>query len=98
MRLLLFINLIAIVVIAGALGRYYEGTPLPWKLSSWQALSAAPQSQPDVATPKTPDKRPQLSETASVTPPPKPRRPTPVELEPPAPPPTAPPRILPEGT
>lgn len=30
MRSLLFLNLIAIVVLAGALGRMYEGEPLPW--------------------------------------------------------------------
>lgn len=30
MRAVLFINLIAIVVLAGALGRMYEGAPLPW--------------------------------------------------------------------
>lgn len=30
MRLALFLNLIAIVVLAGALGRIYEGSPLPW--------------------------------------------------------------------
>lgn len=97
MRLLLFINLIAIVVIAGALGRYYEGTPLPWKLSSWQALSAAPQSRPDAATPQTPDQRPELSETASVTPSPNPRRAAPKVLETPAAPARATLRILTEG-
>jgi ABC-type amino acid transport substrate-binding protein len=30
MRILFYVNLIAIVVIAGALARLYEGTPLPW--------------------------------------------------------------------
>lgn len=34
MRVLLYINLIAIVVIAGALARMYEGTPLPWTIGS----------------------------------------------------------------
>lgn len=77
MRLLLFINLIAIVVIAAALGRYYEGTPLPWKLSSWQALSAAPQSPSDGAplaqTPQAPEK-PEFSGLEAAAPAPNPRR------------------------
>lgn len=88
MRLLLFINLIAIVVIAGALGRNYEGTPLPWKLSSWQEQVAAPE-----ATPQTPE----VSETASVTPAPHPRRSEPSVLETPAASTKAPLRILTEG-
>ncbi len=32
MRVLLYINLIAILVVMAALGRMYEGTPLPWKV------------------------------------------------------------------
>lgn len=43
MRLALFINLIAIVVLAGALGRVYEGTPLPW-VASRAPASALPQT------------------------------------------------------
>ncbi len=96
MRLLLFVNLIAIVVIAGALGRNYEGTPLPWKLSSWQKLSAAPQTPPDVETSQTPQS-PEVSETAPITPKPKPRRAEPVVLETPAAPAKARLRILTEG-
>ncbi|PKQ02280.1 MAG: hypothetical protein CVT73_19095, partial [Alphaproteobacteria bacterium HGW-Alphaproteobacteria-12] len=30
MRFLLYLNLMAIVLLAGALARLYEGTPLPW--------------------------------------------------------------------
>ncbi len=42
MRLALFINLIAIVVLAGALGRVYEGAPLPW-VASHLTTGAVPQ-------------------------------------------------------
>lgn len=69
MRLLLFVNLIAIVVIAGALGRMYEGTPLPWK------LSLAPEKPEATAPSATPDVQDPL---ASVTPAPNPRRAGPV--------------------
>lgn len=44
MRLLLFINLIAIVVLAGALGHIYEGTPLPWGASRSPTSGAAPEA------------------------------------------------------
>jgi polar amino acid transport system substrate-binding protein len=58
MRLLLFVNLIAIVVIAGALGRMYEGTPLPWKISLPERTASSgeetsPQT-PSVDMPATP--------------------------------------------
>lgn len=41
MRLALFINLIAIVVLAGALGRVYEGAPLPWVASRLPASAVS---------------------------------------------------------
>ena len=40
MRLLLFVNLIAIVVLAGALARTYEGAPLPWRLTGAPTIGA----------------------------------------------------------
>lgn len=43
MRLLLFVNLIAIVVLAGALAHTYEGAPLPWRLAAAPAIDASPE-------------------------------------------------------
>lgn len=76
MRLLMFINLIAIVVIAGALAHMYEGTPLPLKLVFASDKGKGP------AQPATPE--PMASATppeGAVTPAPNPKRVT-VALEP----------------
>lgn len=48
MRFLLFFNLIAIVIISASLGRLYEGTPLPWRLTLGAPTSTT-------AAPATPD-------------------------------------------
>lgn len=53
MRVLLFINLIAIVVLAGALGRVYEGTPLPWAAPA-AVIEDAPQAARSIAAPTIP--------------------------------------------
>ncbi|MEQ8266315.1 MAG: transporter substrate-binding domain-containing protein [Parvibaculum sp.] len=46
MRFLLYLNLIAIVVLAGALTRLYEGAPLPWvKKAEVAVLVAEPESR-----------------------------------------------------
>jgi polar amino acid transport system substrate-binding protein len=47
MRLLLFVNLIAVVVLAGALGHMYQGAPLPWRLT----LGAPAAHEPEAAAP-----------------------------------------------
>lgn len=49
MRALLYINLIAVVVLAGALGRVYEGTPLPWVMPASTPIVSA-ESPPRAAS------------------------------------------------
>lgn len=57
MRFLLYLNLIAIVILAGALTRLYEGTPLPWVVRAQAprmaipAQDEAPSVSPIVARP-----------------------------------------------
>ncbi len=46
MRFLLFFNLIAIVIISASLGRFYEGTPLPWRLTLGVPLTASGSGTP----------------------------------------------------
>ena len=48
MRVLLYINLIAILVVMAALGRMYEGTPLPWKVDVL-GMVAGDSAAPDIA-------------------------------------------------
>lgn len=77
MRLLLFINLIAIIVIAGALGRMYEGAPLPWKLELGPERAGAPApAAHEPASAAAP-----ASQDLSVTPRPNPKRTAPVVRE-----------------
>lgn len=59
MRFLLFFNLIAIVIISASLGRIYEGTPLPWRLTfGAPSLSASGSGTPDqTVIPEDPPKR-----------------------------------------
>ncbi|HEX7776259.1 MAG TPA: transporter substrate-binding domain-containing protein [Parvibaculum sp.] len=64
MRLLLFVNLIAVVVLASALARTYQGAPLPWRLSNGALIANGETS------PAAPDMR--INE--SVTPEPNPLR------------------------
>lgn len=66
MRAVLVFNLVAIVILAGALGRMYEGAPLPWAVSEAAAVSAvrpvpavAPQVPQPVPAP-TPAAQPPL--------------------------------------
>jgi polar amino acid transport system substrate-binding protein len=70
MRLLLFVNLIAIVVIAGALGRMYEGAPLPWKivLASQKAGMPASVEPPATEMPVTPEPNPKRIEPVAQAP------------------------------
>lgn len=64
MRAVFFINLIAIVTLAGALGRMYEGAPLPWTTHDVVVMPpaetsalATPQVQAEVPASPAPDAR-----------------------------------------
>lgn len=64
MRLLFFFNLIAVVVLAAALGRTYQGAPLPWRLSAGALVRNVPDAAATVPAPPN----------MSVTPEPNPLR------------------------
>lgn len=81
MRVLLFFNLIAVVVLAGALGRVYNGTPLPWVAHEMTPV-AAPVATAPVAVP------PPLAPAAGL--PPYVPQPNPAHLPARAPEPVAP--------
>lgn len=61
MRFLLYLNLIAIVILAGALTRLYEGAPLPWVKKAQVAIMAEPDSRPVAAREVRPPAAPPLT-------------------------------------
>ena len=67
MRAVLFINLIAVVILAGALGRMYEGAPLPWTMHK---AAVAPAVAPPPVAPVVPavPQPPQAEVQAVATP------------------------------
>mgnify|MGYP003641469535 FL=1 len=74
MRVLLFVNLLAIVIIAGALARMYEGTRLPWAddqattdASDLSRLNTDALPPASVHTPLTPDPNPRRSNEVAST-------------------------------
>jgi polar amino acid transport system substrate-binding protein len=54
MRLLFFFNLIAVVILAAALGRAYQGAPLPWRLSAGVLVRNVPDAVATAQSPNTP--------------------------------------------
>jgi polar amino acid transport system substrate-binding protein len=73
MRLLLFINLIAVVVLAGALGHMYQGAPLPWHLSAGEFVAggakiSAAATGPAANDPVTPEPNPLREASADEAP------------------------------
>lgn len=67
MRLLLFVNLIAIVVLAGALARTYEGAPLPWVVQHAPARTASQAAAPALPLRTDETSLPASGTAASVT-------------------------------
>lgn len=91
MRMLLYVNLIAIVVIAAALARMYEGAPLPWTIASIETTT------PDIVVSEAAPEFIGTPAPGAATPEPNPLRPT-EDVVPPAEPASAEKlRILTEG-
>ncbi|MDO8420766.1 MAG: transporter substrate-binding domain-containing protein [Parvibaculum sp.] len=72
MRVLLFVNLLAIVVIAGALARIYEGTRLPWahdqiRLDVSDLSQLNTDALPSVSVPLTPNPNPHRGDEVTST-------------------------------
>ncbi|HEY4343977.1 MAG TPA: transporter substrate-binding domain-containing protein [Parvibaculum sp.] len=95
MRLLFFINVLAIIVIAGALAHMYQGAPLPWKLTiTLPPETVAPASS--LAVPPAPEVLPNPDQP--VTPVANPKRPAPtVSVQAPEAPAPGKLRVLTEG-